>query len=287
MKGARTFADGNDPNLSVYNAPQVVAYYGALEYLSPAERLLFDRHLHPGDCILDLGVGGGRTTPYLSSIASRYVGADYAPEMIALCRRKFPDIAFVNADATKLLMFGNASLDAVVMAFNGFDYVLEEGPRRAALGEIRRILKPGGVFIFSSHNPRALWHRPSWNAQRIGILAERMVRQPGIVLVAVRAGLTMVRALVAWAKSIADVALRVVRRIFRRAFWRGEGYMVDPTHGGLLTHYGVPDKIKNEVTAAGFYLLQILGDDYPQPSGIFVTDWYYYVFSKIAETPVT
>ena len=38
--------------------------------------------------ILDLGVGGGRTTPHLSSIAARYVGADYAAEMVARCQDK-------------------------------------------------------------------------------------------------------------------------------------------------------------------------------------------------------
>src|SRR4030095_880115 len=106
-----------DPNLQVYNTPEVVAHYGALQYLSPAEKLLFERYLQPGNAILDLGVGGGRTTPYLNSIASRYVGVDYASEMVEVCRRKFPEIPFVVADATSLTMFADASFDAVVMAF--------------------------------------------------------------------------------------------------------------------------------------------------------------------------
>lgn len=272
-------AEGDASNRSIYNTPRVVAHYGALQYLSPAEYLLFERYIRPGDCILDLGVGGGRTTAYLSSVASRYVGIDYSVEMIASCKRKFPDISFLTADATQLNMFANASFHAVVMAFNGFDYVLGELPRRHALAQIRRVLTPGGVFIFSAHNPRAIWHRPSWNAQRIETEAERIAPKRGFCFDVTRAWFTVGRALLAWAHSIVVSAGRLLRRVFRSAFWRGEGYMIDPAHGGLRTHYAVPGEIEAELTASGFHLLRILGDDYPEPSGLFVTDWYYYVFS--------
>src|ERR1700726_2883862 len=113
-----------DPNIPIYNAPAVAEYYAALNYLTPCERLLFDTYLRPGMAILDLGVGGGRTTSYLSSIASRYVGVDYAEGMIAACRRKFPQLAFEVADAADLSKFLPSSFDAMVIAFNGIDYVI-------------------------------------------------------------------------------------------------------------------------------------------------------------------
>ena len=273
-----------DSNLRIYNAPEVAAHYGALEYLSPAERLFFERYLHPGDCILDLGVGGGRTTPYLSSIASRYVGADYAPEMVATCQRKFPAITFVLANATNLAMFEDESYNAVVMAFNGFDYVVGQASRRAAYAEVRRVLKPGGKFIFSAHNPRALWRRPSWNPRRVDELVERIAGRPRVARMVVRWGLIAGVVLVRVAPSLANSVTRL-RLLFRRAFWSGEGYMVDPAHGGLLTHYGVPAKIEAEAADAGFDLLQTLGDDYPHSSSPLVTDWYYYAFSKSAKEP--
>ena len=77
-------------NLQAYRDPKVVSHYAALDYLTACERLLFDTYLKPGMAILDIGVGGGRTTPYLSQKAARYVGVDYSEEMVQSCRRKFP-----------------------------------------------------------------------------------------------------------------------------------------------------------------------------------------------------
>src|SRR5271167_1848328 len=131
-----------DPNIPIYNAPAVAEYYAGLDYLTPCERLLFDEYLRPGMAILDLGVGGGRTTAYLSSIAARYVGVDYASEMIAACRKKFPQIEFETENASDLSRFATLSFDAVVMAFNGIDYVIPDESRFHALREIRRVLKP-------------------------------------------------------------------------------------------------------------------------------------------------
>ncbi len=130
-----------DPNLPVYNSRAVAAHYAALNYLSPCEQKLFDIYLQPGMDILDLGVGGGRTTTYLSSIARRYVGVDYAPEMIEACRAKYPRLEFHTADAADLSMFPNSSFDAVVFAFNGIDYIIPDENRAKCLQECGRILK--------------------------------------------------------------------------------------------------------------------------------------------------
>ena len=73
-------------NLQIYDAPEVAAHYAALDYLTPCERCCLRRYIPPGSAILDLGVGGGRTTSYLASRASRYVGVDYAPAMVKACR---------------------------------------------------------------------------------------------------------------------------------------------------------------------------------------------------------
>ena len=77
--------------------------------------------------------------------------------------------------------------------------------------------------------------------------------------------------------------LRVLMRMSSRAFWRGEGSLVDSAHGGLLTHYWIPIRVINELDALHFRPERILGDDYPRPSHPYVTDWYYYVFGKACE----
>ena len=155
----------------------MATYYASLNYLSPCEQALFAEFLKPGDAILDLGVGGGRTTPYLSRLASRYVGVDYAPKMVAACREKFPQLEFLVADATNLALLADGNFDSVVMAFNGIDALVPSEARRRCLAEIHRALKNGGVFIFSSHNPRAVFLRPAWNPKKIAELAQSLAGQ--------------------------------------------------------------------------------------------------------------
>jgi cyclopropane fatty-acyl-phospholipid synthase-like methyltransferase len=81
-------------NVEVFNDPTVVAYYDHEKAIHESERLLFETYLKEGMAILDIGVGAGRTTPYLSRIAARYVGVDYSEAMIAKCRATFQRCPF-------------------------------------------------------------------------------------------------------------------------------------------------------------------------------------------------
>ena len=92
--------------------------------------------------------------------------------------------------------------------------------------------------------------------------------------------LTTLRAILAFGQAAGATVLRVVQRFPSRMFWRGEGSLVDSAHGGLLTHYWIPARVIVELDAACLRPLRVLGDDYPQPSHPYATDWYYYVFAK-------
>ena len=109
-----------DQNLTVFDDEQIASFYDAMEGLSACETVLFEAHVN-GDAVLDLGVGAGRTTPKLSELADSYVGLDYSPAMIDVCRRKYPQQAFVVADAADLSQFESSSFDVVVFSFNGID----------------------------------------------------------------------------------------------------------------------------------------------------------------------
>lgn len=270
-------------NFEIYNAPEVTSYYAGLSYLTPCERLLFETSIPPNSELLDLGVGGGRTTAFLSSRASRYVGVDNSPGMIESCREKFPNLEFSVGDAAELSTFGDDSFDAVVFAFNGIDFVQPDANRRRCLNHIRRILRPGGVLIFSSHNPRAIVVRPSWNRERVTRLARSLSGDSQIVFKFVKLILKAGRMLVAVLQALLATLLRVISRLPRRTFWRGEGEFLDAAHGGLLTHYSVPHLIIPESAAAQLTPVRVVGEDYPKESGAFVSDWYYYVFKKSIE----
>jgi ubiquinone/menaquinone biosynthesis C-methylase UbiE len=272
-------------NLHVYNTSEVAAHYASLDYLSPCERALFDAFLKEGDAILDLGVGGGRTTPHLSRLASRYVGVDYAPRMVAACQQKFPQLEFMVADATNLALLGDRTFDSVVMAFNGMDYLIPSESRQRCLAEIHRVLRKNGVLIFSCHNPRAIFLRAAWNPKKIEEVARRVAGRRKWLLEPARFFVLWLRVAAALVKAAIESALRFSRRVWHRAFWSGDGYMVDPAHGGLLTHYAVPERVIAESEQHGFRFLRLAGDDYPRPSRPYATDWYYYVFQKAEPSP--
>jgi ubiquinone/menaquinone biosynthesis C-methylase UbiE len=126
-------------------------YKRGFGYLNAGEELVF-KHMFeaaPSGSTLDIGVGAGRTTGLLSRNGCGYTGVDYTPEMIATARLAHPDKHFEVMDARDLSAFADASFDRAVFSYNGIDSVDGNG-RLAVLREVYRVLKPGGVFVFST-----------------------------------------------------------------------------------------------------------------------------------------
>jgi SAM-dependent methyltransferase len=267
-------------NLRTYRIPEVASHYAALNYLTPCEQLLFQKYIKPGMSVLDLGVGGGRTTSYLSGAASRYVGVDYSETMIHACRIKFPDLDFLLADVSNLSAFEDASFDAIVFSFNGLDSVVPIEKRSRCLQECWRVLRPAGVLVFSSHNPRSVLVRANWDPERLRAFARRLVSQENLCFPLAVGVLTVAKAINAFAGAAIGCALRIIRRVPSPAFWHGEGELHDSSHGGLTIHCSIPKRVIDELAEFDFQLVRFMGDDYPRASRAFLTDWYYYVFSK-------
>jgi len=67
--------------------------------------------------------------------------------------------------------------------------------------------------------------------------AERSAAGDGLAHQATYRFLNAAAGLRACFRALWGSARRVVARLPRRAFWRGDGFLLDPVHGGLLTHY--------------------------------------------------
>nr|HEX4314956.1 class I SAM-dependent methyltransferase [Kofleriaceae bacterium] len=104
-----------------------------------------------GRPILDLGVGGGRTTFDLRELSPDYVAIDYSPEMVAACRARYPDVDVRVGDARDLSQLPSDHFALVLFSCNGLG-MLGHADRLRVLAEVRRVLAPAGVFAFSTHN---------------------------------------------------------------------------------------------------------------------------------------
>ena len=155
------YSSTSESNQLTYSDSKIVSYYQYLSQLQPAEQTIlgFLRPLLAEMKMLDLGVGGGRTTRYFAPLVKEYIGVDYAKSMVAACKEKYRDrslpVTFRMADARNLEEFDNGSFDLVLFSFNGMDYV-DHYDRISIVKEIARVTKPGGYYCFSTHNLLAM-----------------------------------------------------------------------------------------------------------------------------------
>jgi len=127
-------------------------HWYARRRLRPPESALFGRYAEGlRGRVLELGCGGGRLTGHLMRVAASIHGIDIAPDMVAYCRRTYLGATFSEGDLRDLSAFETGGWDAVVAGFNVID-VLGDAARGAFLDETHRLLTPGGLLIFSSHN---------------------------------------------------------------------------------------------------------------------------------------
>jgi SAM-dependent methyltransferase len=148
--------DAADRERLVYEDPAIVAFYAEEDGLQKPEQAIL-RLLAPelpNARLLDIGVGAGRTTACLAHLVRDYVGVDFAEGMIDACRARFAGVQnsrFDVADARNLDRYADGSFDIVFFSFCGLD-TLDYEDRMRALGEMKRVLRPGGYLWFSTHN---------------------------------------------------------------------------------------------------------------------------------------
>lgn len=95
-----------------------------------------------GQKILDLAAGTGASSVAFTGPGIKVVAGDFSEGMLAVGRKRHPEIDFVFADATNL-PFKDAEFDAVTISFGLRNVVDVE----KALAEMYRVTKPGGRIV--------------------------------------------------------------------------------------------------------------------------------------------
>jgi SAM-dependent methyltransferase len=248
MGQMRSFEAGQfSINARVYHRAGVERQYTAWGLMRPeASALLKYQPAFAGRDVLDIGAGTGRTAVYLAPLARRYQAIDYSAVMVQRFERELPDLPVAVVDMRDMSRFPDDDFDFVFAPNNVFDAVGHED-RMRTLREVRRLLRPGGVLMFSSHNRDV---QDAARAPRLGYS-----RNP----------ITQVQYVVHWFAAVAN-HLRL-----RRLQTFAEEYAIinDEAHNSALLHYYIgPDAQRQQLATHGFELLDVfdaLGN--PVPSG--------------------
>ena len=140
--------------------------YGEKEWqrwdTSPVERVKLAIHMHylrqsiqPGERVLEMGAASGRFTQELARITQRIVVADLSPGQLQLNRENAQALGFAEAverwvecDMCDLAPhFQEGEFDAVVCYGGPLSYVFDRAG--LAVRELKRVVRPGGVLLFS------------------------------------------------------------------------------------------------------------------------------------------
>jgi SAM-dependent methyltransferase len=152
--------DRIDRSIREYVSSPAIAYSYDTHYEDTAllryDSVFLEEALPDSGSVLDIGCGTGRHVVEMASRGLRCTGLDLSPHMITLTRAKLERTGLsadlVQANMTEPLPFDDAAFDGVICMFSTIGLVPGSAGRAAVVEEIRRVVKPGGVFILHVHN---------------------------------------------------------------------------------------------------------------------------------------
>ena len=109
--------------------------------------------LAPASKVLDLCCGSGRHSRILHRLGYHVTGVDLSETLLAEAKKADPDgrIRWIHGDMRHVPL--DETFDAVFNLFTSFGYFEDDAENEAVLGEISRLLRPGGRFVIDFLNP--------------------------------------------------------------------------------------------------------------------------------------
>lgn len=103
--------------------------------------------------ILDAACGTGKYTHEFVKKGAKVIGIDFSKQMLKVARSKYPKVEFYQADLTKKLKFRNQQFDKI----NCTQALKHIKNLKPTLKEFFRVLRKGGVLVFSVTHPKMDW----------------------------------------------------------------------------------------------------------------------------------
>ena len=115
-----------------------------------------DEFARPPGRLLDLGCGTGRLLLHAARRGFWCLGVDLSAEMLAVAAEKAraagAPVHLLRASIAELDALANGSFDHAACLFGTLGMVVGAGVRRQVLAHVRRVLRPGGLFVLHVHN---------------------------------------------------------------------------------------------------------------------------------------
>lgn len=146
------------------------AYYDAICAASGKDYARESEHLHtliqqhkrsPGQALLDVACGTGSHLAYLRQWYE-VEGLDLDPAMLAIARRKHPDLVLHQADMTDFVL--GRQFDAVVCLFSAIAYAMTVPRLEQTLRTFASHTQPGGVVVVEPFISPEQWRDGSLHA---------------------------------------------------------------------------------------------------------------------------
>jgi SAM-dependent methyltransferase len=135
----------------------------------PLDRQLLDRfaaRVRDVGPVCDMGCGPGHVARYLHEIGVEVCGVDLSPAMIERARRLVPGVEFRQGDMMALDA-PDGAWEGIV-AFYSIIHISRDDMARA-LGELRRVLRPGGHLLLAFHLGDDTIHLDEWWGQKVSV----------------------------------------------------------------------------------------------------------------------
>jgi len=133
--------------------------YFAFNSLFEFDQEVLNRHFSKPGYVIDLGCGTGRALVPLARRGFRGLAVDLSAEMLAVVGEKAEveqlPIDRVMANLVDLDCLADGIADYCISMFSTLGMIRGRQNRQRALAHVRRILKPGGLFVLHVHN---LWY---------------------------------------------------------------------------------------------------------------------------------
>jgi ubiquinone/menaquinone biosynthesis C-methylase UbiE len=136
-------------------AGQYDEYFAANRLFEFDEQVVFNHFRRPGR-VVDLGAGTGRAVVALARRGFTGLAVDLSPHMLRItaekARRERLPISCVQGNIAELDFLADRSMDYALCLFSTLGMLRGRENRLRALRHVRRILKPGGLFVLHVHN---------------------------------------------------------------------------------------------------------------------------------------